>query len=168
MAKLQDILDNLVLQYEGYFDTERPHIFAGKQIALYARYTQRVEKYVLVRRAQLFATEINEHVFFVHVPYLDASAWAFEIERAKQAESAYVKPHIEHMYSYITLVLLCDGVEEAVKKQVRRLRYTKNYKFSTHGYSTVRVAVLNLGDETIVTNSSGKEVKKVLEKALHM
>lgn len=168
MAKLQDVLDNLMKQYEGYFNVEMPHTYGNRVLLAYAQYIQRMEKYVLVRRAQLYATESNEHVFFVHAPHLNEATWEAEKNFIIAAEKDYVVPHSEHMYSYMTLVLLCDTIDADVKKKIKRMSYTKNYKYSIHGYSTVRIAAMDLSDDSIVTNGQGRELVKVLENALHM
>ncbi len=168
MAQLQNILDNLLLQYEGYFDIEKPHTYGNRVILAYAHFVQRMEKYVLVHKAKLYATEAYEHVFFVHAPHLSLSTWESEKTFITQAEKDYVVPHSEHMYSYMTLVLLCDKIDEEVKRKLRSFHYTKNYKFSLHGYSAVRVAAMDLSSGQIFTNRPGKEIKKVLENALHM
>lgn len=168
MARLQDILDNLLAQYEGYFNIERPHSFAGEAIPAFAHYTQRISKYVLVKRAQIYATETHEYVFFVSREHLDMEAWEFEKKRIIQAENDYVQPHQEHMYSYVTLVLLCETIDADVKREMRKLRFTKNYKFAVQGYSTVRLAAIELSTEEILTNARGKELKQVLSTALHM
>ncbi|MDR1619371.1 MAG: hypothetical protein LBS18_01715 [Clostridiales bacterium] len=168
MAQLQSVLDNLILQFEGYFDIEKPHAYGDRVVLAYAHFTQRMEKYVLVHRSKLYATESNEHVFFVHDRRLDEATWEAEKSFITQAERDYVIPHSEHMYSYMSLVLLCESIDDKVKKLIKRFSFTRNYRFTLHGYSTVRVAALDLSDETIVTNRRGKGMKKVLENALHM
>lgn len=168
MAQLQNVLDNLMLQYEGYFNIEKPYTYGNRVILAYAQYIQRMEKYVLVRKAKLYATESNEHVFFVYVPHLDMNNWEAEKSFICNAEKDYVVPHSEHMYTYMTLVLLSDKIDDDVKKKIKRTQYTKNYKLALEGYSTVRVAALDLSDESIVANSMGKEIKEVLSRALHM
>ncbi len=166
MAQPHEVLKKLIAQYEGYFDIEQPHIFGGREIPAYAHYRQRTERYMLSKKAKLYATEIDEHVFFVYTPYLDKALWETEKNLAISAEKDYVVPHNEHMYSYITLILLCDGIDNDVIGDIQSLRFTKNYKFSLHGYSTVRVASLDLKSGGIFTNSRGKELRKVLEYAL--
>lgn len=168
MAQLQTVLDNLISQYEGYFNVERPHAYGNRVVLAYAQFVQRMEKYVLVKRAQLYATESYEHVFFVHAPNLNEATWEAEKTFIIEAEKDYVIPHAEHMYTYMTLILLCDHIDEAVKNKIKRLRFTKNYHMALHGYSTVRIAALDLSNETIITNAQGKEIKKVLDNALHM
>lgn len=163
--QFETYLDNLIAQYEGYFDIQRPHVFAGSEVLAYARFMQRTAKYMLTRQAQLYATEVFEHVFFVYAPNLDEAAFSREKERILAAEQEYVKPNSDHMYSYITLILICGHIEEPVKQQVRRTRFTKNYRFGVQGYSTVRIAAVDLGDGTFVLNRQGKELKPVLTRA---
>lgn len=166
--KLQTVLDNLILQYEGYFNIEQPYTYGNRVILAYAHFVQRMEKYVLVQRAKLYATESFEHVFIVHASNLSEEVWEAEKTFIINAESDYVAPHSEHMYSYMTLILLCDHIDEAVKHKIKRLRYTKNYHMALHGYSTVRVAALDISNDMIITNAQGKELRKVLDNALHM
>ncbi len=163
--QLDTYLDNLIAQYEGYFDIQRPHVFAGSEILAYARFMRRTTKYMLTKQAQLYATEVYEHVFFVYASNLDEAAFAREKARIIAAEQDYVQPNADHMYSYITLLLICGHIEESVKQQIRRTKYTKNYKFGVQGYSTVRIAAADLGDGTLVLNRQGKELKPVLERA---
>lgn len=163
--QLETYLDNLIAQYEGYFDMQRPHTFAGSEILAYARFMRRTTKYMLTRQAQLYATEVFEHVFFVYASDLDEAAFAREKARIIAAEQEYVQPNADHMYSYITLILICGHIEETVKRQVRRTRYTKNYRYGIQGYSTVRIAAVDLGDQTFVLNRQGKELKSVITRA---
>ncbi len=78
--QLETYLDNLIAQYEGYFDIQRPHVFAGSEILAYARFMRRTTKYMLTKQAQLYATEVFEHVFFVY-----ASNWTRRRLRAKRS-----------------------------------------------------------------------------------
>jgi hypothetical protein len=45
------------------------------------------------------------------------------------------------------------------------MRYTKNYRYGIQGYSTVRIAAVDLGDQTFVLNRQAKELKAVLTRA---
>ncbi|MDL2234550.1 hypothetical protein LJC07_00145 [Christensenellaceae bacterium OttesenSCG-928-L17] len=168
MAQLQDTFENLMRQYERFFTITQPHVFDDEEILAYAYFTQHVEKYLLVRRAKMYGIETNEHVFVVHVPKLDASVWEREKARIVVAEKDYVKPHAEHMYSFMTLVLLCDTIDAGVKKEIQRLRSTKYYKATIHGYSAVRVAAIDLGTEEIILSRQAKDIHKVMYQALHM
>ena len=168
MAQLQNMLDNLLLQYEGYFNVSKPHIFDGDEILAYASFEQRMAKYVMIKRAEIFAIKTYEHVFFVHAADLTMSGWEKEKNRITFAEKDYVIPHKEHMYSYITLILLCDTIDPDVKKAISKFRYTKNYKWTLEGYSAVRICALDLSSEEIITNKQAKDVRKVMEQALHM
>ena len=166
MAQLQATIENLLQQYEGYFTITRPHCFAGNEIPAYAYFTQKIEKYILVRRAQLYAIETNEHVFIMDAKELTPAVWEREKQRLLQAEKDYVRPNRDHMCSFITLVLLCGSIDTGVQKEIQRLRYTKYYKAGIWGYSTVRVAAIDLTREKFVLNRQAKVIRKVMERAL--
>ena len=163
--QIEPYFSNLLAQYEGYFDIQRPHMFGGSEILAYGRFMRRTARYMLSKQAQLYATEAFEHVFFVYVPKLDEAAFLREKERILTAEQHYVQTNSEHMYSYITLILLCESIEEPVQHLIRRLHFTKNYRFGIQGYSTVRLAAVNLGEQSFVLNGQAKELKTVLQRA---
>lgn len=163
----QEMLDRLIEQYEGFFDIQRPFEHDGRSFLAYAHFQQYQEKYVLVRRAKMFGFETHEHAFFAAVDRLDLPVWEDYKRFIMEAERDFVKPHKEHMYSYMTLLLLAGSVEEDAAADLARMKYTKNYKFSVEGYSTVRVAAVDLGKESFVVNRQARDLKKVLGRALH-
>ena len=162
-----NLMDRLIDQFRCYFDVEQPYSIAGFDFAAYAHYYQNQQKYVLVRRAKLYGLEMHEHVFFLEVELLTQSVWESLKAFIIAAEKDFVKPHSEHMYSYMTLLLVCGSIEAAVKEDIRKTKYTKNYKFSLYGYSTVRVGAMDVSDETIFTNWPGRDLKRVFRQALH-
>lgn len=163
------VLENLVLQYEGYFNIERPFLHDGREFLFYGRFIQRQEKYVLVRRATLYAFETHEHVFVVSADELDDATFEDLSNFITHAEADFVEPNPEHMFSYITLIILCGHITESAREALRRFHFTKNYKLSTQGYSTVRIGAVELPSERVETNKAGrKDVKCVLERALRM
>lgn len=163
----QEMLERLLEQYEGFFDITRPFEHEGRPFLAYAHFRQYQEKYILVRRAKMFGFETHEHVFFAGVDRLDLPVWEEYRRFIIEVERDFVKPHKEHMYSYMTLLLLAGSVEEEAAKAVAKTKYTKNYQYSIEGYSTVRVGVVDLGRETLVTNRQGRDLEKVLGRALH-
>ena len=75
-----------------------------------------------------------------------------------EQELPLVKPHKEHQYTNIKVILLADAVEEDVARYVKKRSFTKSYKFSLHGFSTLKSAIADLGKQKTVTNSAGHEL----------
>lgn len=101
-------LEKILPKYKAYFDIFRPFNLGSTTCEAYCSFSSRNEKYVLVKRAQLWVTECFEHVLFLKVAKLDVN----EFEKVKSfiatvVEPSLVKPKKDHMYTYLTLVLLC-------------------------------------------------------------
>lgn len=158
----QSILERLRAAYSVWFDVSDGE---GPE-SLFCQFHSRSEKYVLVKRAQLWAAENNEYVFIYSTPYLGSAEWQRFTEHALAEGQKHVVPHREHMYSYITAIILADDMDLSIIKDVRRIRFTKNYKFSLHGWSTLRVAALDVGKGAVYSNRQGKPVGKFLKKTL--
>lgn len=156
-------LEKILPKYKAYFDIVQPFELGGTTCEAYCSFSSRNEKYVLVKKAQLWVTECFEHVLFLKVSKLDVDA----LEKAKLflanvAEPSLVKPKKDHMYTYLTLVLLCvDGIEPEAEKELKKYNFEKNYLLSIHGWCAARVIAADLSSERVIFNRKGKEVKKV-------
>ena len=68
---------------------------------------RRDEAYVLHRKATLWAAETHEYVQVHCLPRLDMAAW----ERIRDGALAWgqerIRPHDEHMASYVSVIILC-------------------------------------------------------------
>ena len=162
--KKQKLFEQVLDGYRGYFDiyenSEYPQFIAT------AQFHSRSEKYVLTEHAKLWAAEAHEYVFFAECENLDIVAWQELASKATEYGLALVKPHSEHMYSYISLVVLADSVDETALKEIKKTKFHKSFKFSIHGWADLRCAVVNLSGNTIITNSAGKDMRKSLKRYL--
>ena len=160
----QQVLEKVLDQYQRYFDIQRDITQGGRHWLATAEFHSRGEKYVLVKKAQLWAMECNEYVFITAEEQLDQ----YELQQIWQQmidlEQELVKPHKEHMVTYVTLVILAEQVTDEVRKALSKLKLSKNYKLSIHGWCNGRIVIYQ-GDE-ILTNGAGKEIQKQFEKVL--
>ena len=62
------------------------------------------------------------------------------------------------------VILLADTVTPDVARYVKKRSFTKNYKFSLHGFSTLKSAIVDLGSQKTVTNSAGHELAPYFSK----
>ncbi len=150
LAKLSDA-------YAVYFDVMpveegTPHLAAG-----YAFHSAD-ECFVLSKKVRLWRAEINEFVYVFSVPELSADI--FELCRGKALElgMSLIRPHIEHRSSFITALFLCDSVTEEAAKAVRKARHHKDFLFSLHGWTDLRVAALDLSSGTVTVNAAGRDL----------
>ena len=55
----------LLLRYSGTFDIYKPYFIDGKEYPAYGYFFSHLEKYVLVREANLWASDSYEHILFI-------------------------------------------------------------------------------------------------------
>jgi hypothetical protein len=132
---------------------------SGLPLKAACRHHTRSEKYVLSRKAKLWAVEVNDYLYLFSVPKLEKeqaqACVLFSIENALPL----VKPHKEHMYSFITAVFLADEAERDALEFIRRRRFSKSYKFGIYGSSPLKTAALDIAREKIVSNNMGRDLR---------
>ena len=83
---------------------------------------RRDEAYVLHRKATLWAAETHEYVQVHCLPRLDMAAW----ERIRDGALAWgqerIRPHDEHMASYVSVIILCRSWHQDAAAAVERCR----------------------------------------------
>ena len=70
------------------------------------------------------------------------------------------------MYSYLTVVYLCGRMEPEAAKAVRKLRFTKNYRFSLRGWATGRALAVEVPTGEMAYNPQGKEMRRHFQRLL--
>ena len=161
-----DFIKSLLNDYSSTFDVYAPHSLCGREYAAYCYFTSRGERFVLIKRAVIWAAETNEHVLIINAGSFGAAA-AGEFEAMfPKLEAELVKPHREHMYSYITIIAVCSDVAPTVSKIIKKTRFCKNYKLTLHGYCAGRLAVADLSSGNVYANAAGKPLLPYLKKKM--
>jgi len=153
------ILDRFLSSYRSSYDISSGDMASGLPLEAVCRHHTRSEKYILLKRAKLWAVEVNDYLYLFSVPKLEKeqaeACILFSIEDALPR----VKPHNEHMYSFITAVFLADAAEQDALRHVKRRRFNKSYKLGIYGSSPLKTAALDIGQEKIVTNNMGRDLR---------
>lgn len=162
----EERLEAVLEGFSGYFDIERE--LSGGESIFDARaiFHSRSEKYVLVKSAKLWAAEMNEYAYFKLANSLkeeDVNIWS---QLAVNEGMKLVKPHREHMYSYITLIIIADSIDKEMLRVVRRQKYKKSFKFAFYGWTELHVAAIDAGTGRIYTNTEGRALEKSLGKII--
>jgi len=157
------ILDRFLNSYKSSYDILDGDMACGLPLKAACRHHTRSEKYVLSRKAKLWAVEVNDYLYLFSMAKLDreqASACvSFSIEDALPR----VKPHNEHMYSFITAVFVADEAEKDALAFIRRRRFNKSYRLGFYGSSPLKTAALDIAGEKIVTNNMGRDLRKQIK-----
>ena len=102
-------------------------------------------KYVLSKKAELWATDNNEYVYFFSVPHLTEEVVDQCIQLAYDRGMEHIHPDKNHMSSYIVALFLCDTYTEEAMKKVKRCRMRKSFQFSLKGWMEVHTAMIGVG-----------------------
>ena len=169
-ARSAAVLERLLAAHETWFDVQRSYEVAGRVFPGFAEFHEHGEKYVLSRRAKLWEVSSNEYVFFEMTEHLTEDTLArLTAFMKEQVLPAVVKPHPNHMFSNISLVVIADAVDESVERAVRKTRFRKNFRWGLWGWSDLRVAVVDVGAADashgghVMTNAAGKPLRATLE-----
>ena len=157
------IIDRLFNSYAAWYDVSRGNMGSGLPLEVLGQHYSRSEKYVLSKKAKLWAIEINDYLYLFSMPKLEKNqaeeCVTFSIEDALPR----VKPHNEHMYSFITAVFVADEAEKDALSFIRWRRFIKSYKLGLQGSSPLKTAALDIGKEKIVANNMGRDLRKQIK-----
>jgi len=154
------ILERLFDSYKAWYDVASGDMGSGLPLIALCLHHSRSEKYVLSKKAKLWAVEVNEFLYLFSMQKLQRNqaeqCISFSIEDALPR----VKPHNEHMYSFITAVFVADEAEEDALVFIRRSKFNKSYRLGLYGSSPLKTAAVDIGTEKIVTNGMGRGLCK--------
>lgn len=124
------------------FDSERQD--GPGSLRATCAFHRRDEAYVLHRKATLWAAETHEYVQVHCLPRLDMAAW----ERIRDGALAWgqerIRPHDEHMASYVSVIILCRTWHQDAAAAVERCRVCKSFWLGLRGWMRLRALALIL------------------------
>ncbi len=158
----EEILEKLLRYYECYYDIERSDEFEPP-LAAKCHFHVHSSKYVLLKKAELWSADSNEHVYIFSVPELNGKVYKACEQAAYKQGMALIDPKPGHMCTYITAVFLCDSCTEEAKKLLRKCRLYKSFHFSLNGWMEFHTVLIQKGVNTFLTNRSGKDNAKLMK-----
>ena len=96
------VLQGLKKAYSAYYDIEE--INDGTSLKARCDYHMRDSQYVLVKKAELWAAENHEYLYLWDAGGLTAAGVEEIFRRTLEDGEPRVKPHSQHMYTYLTAV----------------------------------------------------------------
>lgn len=160
-----EVLDKLLRSCETWYDIERTD--GPAPLAATAFFHEHGEKYVISRKAQLWAADQYEYLWFYSVPVLTADIAKECIERTRTLGEERIAPHKDHMSSYAVAILLCDSAEPDAVSVVKRSHYRKSFQYSLQGWMELHSILINRDTGEVLSNSDGRQTAKSLKDALY-
>jgi hypothetical protein len=161
--ELLEYLNIIEKKLKSSFDIKRNYTLNNIQFDMFAEYHLRNEKYVLVKKAIVYAFENNEYSFIKHCEELDKEYLQEIINTLTDSVESIVKPDKDHMSSTITLVIVTDNFfdnkdRDVITKIISNFKYNKGFAFGFKGWADIRLVLVSLNEGFIATNKKGKEV----------
>ncbi len=165
---VQQASDHLLDAFRAYYDIQP--VEDGTPLRAICAYHIRDSQYVLVKKAELWVAENHEYLYLWALDTLDEAGVETIFQRVLADGEPRVKPHSQHMYTYLTAVALYDSASPQALAQLKRLKKRREYKLSLHGWMEFRIAAMDLSTGEITTNragkSFGKDLKRLAERAI--
>ena len=130
-------------------------------------YFEHAENFVVSRKVNLWSADSEEFIYLFKDGCFTKELWESSIKYVLSdwENHAHIGPG--HMYTYITPIFLCDKAEPEAVKALKKFRRYKSYRFSFWGWSEFHTAIIECGENKIITNRSGKCVRKSLGRIIH-
>lgn len=163
-----DYLDRLLAKYSGTFDIYQPYVINGKEYPAYGYFFSHIEKYVLVREANMWSSDSYEHIIFMETKELteelikEAYALVKDYMEPVLVRKNEELPPLNHMYSYLTIVILTvKPISKSLQKAVKKFKFEKGYKFGMRGFSQAHMICVSMEDECVYSNFAAHKSRKV-------
>ena len=114
------------------------------------------------KKAELWAAETHESLYLYSLPRLDFTSLVELQARTLEDGMPRIRPHSQHMCTYLSAVVLCDQADPDALAQLQKLKKHRDFKLSLHGWMEFRIAAVDLSTGDIATNRSGKDLGKSL------
>ncbi len=149
--------------YSAYYDIH-DDVQTALPLAFRADYKNRDELFFLVRSATIWGNEKNEYCYLFSAPAFSPDIVKACVDYAITDGLPRVKPHKEHQCTNIKVIFLADTADEEARKAVKKLSFTKNYKFGLWGFTNLLAGIVDMETRKTVTNAAGHELVPFFKK----
>ncbi|MDO4793842.1 MAG: hypothetical protein Q3993_06630 [Filifactor alocis] len=154
-------LQKLEERLSYYYDIEKNISYMKMSFDMYARFFEKNDRYIVSKKAVIYSSEINQHIFVKHLPTLEMEDLDQLGHIAKMAVMDYVKPKEDHMSSLISMVVLVDSMPSLeVQKKLKKYSYYKSFLFGFHGWVNIGFLLVDINSFDMIYNSKGREGKE--------
>lgn len=146
--------------YRAYFDVEP--IEDDSTLKVRCAYHSRSSQYVLVKKAELWAAENHEYLYLHSLPQLTCGEVERIVNDVLEDGMPRIHPHKEHMYTYLTALILCDQADPDAIAFLKKVKKRREFKLSLHGWMELRIATVDCSTGEIATNRCARDMVKSL------
>lgn len=163
-------LDRLLVKYSDNFNIYKPYLIGEDEYPAYGYFYSHNEKYVLVRKAKMWASDSYEHLLFMDADEITES----DVQKARELIVGHMEeqmvrkgekyPEENHMLSILTIILLSTkALNSDVVKNIHKFKFDKGYMMNMRGYCRGRIAAVSMEDQNVIVSPQAKPMKKMLQ-----
>lgn len=156
----EEIVEWLSRYFTAYYDVNRVSE-AGEPLKLRCDLHVNNQKYVLFKENVMWEANCHEYIYVFSVPELTEEMYRLCEKLAYDAGMLLVDPAPNHMYTYITCLIVADRTEPAAVRALKKCRIRKSFRFSLRGWMEFHTAVLDRSSGRVFTNRGGREYAKL-------
>lgn len=162
-TQMQERLNRLLDAYSHQYDIDRNVDVEGFVYPATATYYLRDENYLISKQHVLSAVEQHEYLYFYVTDHLTAPDLQSQVDLSKRAGLGRVRPHKDHMFSNVGLVILANTIDPEAKQLIKKTRFRKNYRLSLYGWTEYQLAAMECSTNCFYSNPAGVGARKIME-----
>ena len=146
----------------NYFDIKYDNQLVSNTFDIFASAKLILGRTMVSQKDIIDKFESNEYVLVKYFESIDNFIIDEFINYIKITPNFLVKPHKEHKSSYINAIMVCSTFpDKSAVKKIKTFKYEKIYKFYFQGFCEIRLFIVGLSDNIVISNKAGKKLKKV-------
>lgn len=158
-------INKLEDSYKTHFKIKKDTYFLENHLDILAHCKLVNVRTMLTENDIIDSFETNEFCFVKHLDNISEETLQKHINMLIEGEKLCVTPHKDHKSSYLTGILISENsIKDNIKKYVKKFKFAKAYRFYWFGWCDIRLILIDLKNQEVITNKAGKFVKKVYEK----
>lgn len=159
----EELLERLERYFSVYYDiNEASEEFAPLKLRCDLHVNN--QKYFLFKKNVMWQANCHEYVYIFSVPKLTEKVYKECEKTAYEEGMKLVDPSPDHMYTYITCIIVADETEPAAVRALKKCRIRKSFRFSLRGWMEVHTALFDRFSGRAFTNAGGREYAKLFNK----
>ncbi len=155
-----NILEDSFSAYYDIFHQDHPEL----PLVFRGDYEKREGKYWLMKSIPIWSSETGEFVYVFSADSFDPALAERCMQFALDDGLPRVKPHKDHQHTDIKLILIADHVDEATRRTVEKMKFTKSYHHSLWGFTNLLTAAVDLSQGKSYQNKAGYALEKYFRK----
>lgn len=156
----EEKLESVLKAYTRFYNIKREEV--APPFDAEAEFISHNEQFILVKAAKIAEIDSNEFVYFKSVDRLTEETLIELDKTAWERGLSKVNPGPGHRNSDVSLIIIADKIDEDAFKLVKKLKHSKSYLFTFHGWSNYKLIAIDLSDNRTTFNRQGRTLKKII------